>query len=142
MVKFIYAGDKYDKERELVITNVIRIASTIIELPEYIEIEFTKLRTYYGELLLDPRFKSRIRLDESLSSREVIAPIVHELLHLNQVHTGRLRHARHGVYWNGKHYDVRLDEKNHKIYSTFPWEVDVAEKQQKLLEQILSLPEK
>jgi predicted metallopeptidase len=116
---------------------VIRIASTIIELPEYIEIEFTKLRTYYGELLLDPRFKSRIRLDESLSSREVIAPIVHELLHLNQVHTGRLRHARHGVYWDGKHHDVRLDEKNHKIYSSFPWEVDVAEKQQKLLEQIL-----
>ncbi len=137
MVKFIYAGDKYDKERELVIINVIRIASTIIELPKYIEIEFTELRTYYGELLLDPRFKSRIRLDESLSSREVIAPIVHELLHLNQVHTGRLRNARHGVYWDGKHHDVRLDEKNHKIYLSFPWEVDVAEKQQKLLEQIL-----
>lgn len=142
MVKFIYIGDKYDRERELVITNIIRITSTIIELPDYIEVEFADLRTYYGELLLDPRFKSRIRLDEMLSSREVISPIVHELIHLNQVHTGRLKHARHGVYWEGKHYDVKLNTTDTKIYSKFPWEMDVVEKQQKLLEQILFLPEK
>ena len=40
MIKFIYTGDKYDKGRELVVDNVFRIMSTLVELPENIEVEF------------------------------------------------------------------------------------------------------
>lgn len=140
-VKFIYSGEMLDPTKEVVIQRVCDIASIIISLPDTIEIEFKKLENVYGELLMNPRFKNRIRLDERLSTREVIIPLVHELIHLNQVHTGRLRHARNGVYWNNKLYMVDLTNTDIDSWRTYPWEIDVAEKEKKLLQEILRLPE-
>lgn len=139
MVKFIYNTSIFDINREKVITNIFLLTKKYIELPEYLEIEFKKLNpNIYGETLLDTRFKNRIRLNEDLTCKEVIIPLIHELLHLNQIFVGRLVGNRDGsfiwdkrVYRTGKSPDVRE-------WENLPWEVDVAQKQQKLLEKVLN----
>ena len=138
MVKFIYNTSIFDINREKVITNIFLLTKKYIELPEYLEIEFKKLNpNIYGETLLDTRFKNRIRLNEDLTCKEVIIPLIHELLHLNQIFVGRLVGRRDGsfiwdkrVYKTSKSPDVRE-------WENLPWEVDVAQKQQKLLEKVL-----
>lgn len=139
MVKFIYNTSIFDVNREKVITNIFLLTKKYIELPEYLEIEFKKLNpNIYGETLLDTRFKNRIRLNEDLTCKEVIIPLIHELLHLNQIFVGRLVGNRDGSFiWDKRMYrtskfpDVRE-------WENLPWEVDVAQKQQKLLEKVLN----
>lgn len=139
MIKFIYVGDKYDRDRELVVTNIVNIVSTLIDIPDSIEVEFRNLKHIYGELLLDPRFKTRLRLEETLSSKEIIVPLVHELIHLNQVHVGRLKASRDGVFWDNKFYNMKSREITTEVWANLPWERDVANKQQKLLENVLKI---
>lgn len=138
MIKFIYSSDKYDRNRELVVDNIFRIMSTLIELPDNIEVEFRALpESVYGETLIDNRYKNRIRLQESLSPKEVIVPLIHELLHLNQTYTGKLSGRRDGSFvWNKKVYHApktpSLEE-----WSKLPWEIDVVEKEKKILAEVL-----
>jgi hypothetical protein len=138
-IKFIYVTDRYDLLREQVIKNVINIVSEKIELPDFIEIEFRSLPgSIYGETLLDNRFKNRIRLHDSLSAKESIIPVIHELLHLNQVYTGKLSGRRDGSFmWNKKVYHA---PKTPSIveWSKLPWEIDVAEKEKQMLNEVLS----
>jgi len=139
MIKFIYTGEIYDRNRELVAENIVRIMSSMVELPEKIEIEFRKLsESIYGETLLDNRFKNRLRLHEGLSAREIILPLIHELLHLNQVHTGKLSGRRDGSFmWNGKVYTVSKTPTVNE-WSRLPWEIDVAEKEKYYLSEVLN----
>lgn len=141
MVRFIYASDKYDKDRELVVTNICSILSRLIDLPQNIEVEFSPLRdSVYGETILDTRIKNRIRLNEKLSPKESINPTVHELLHLNQIHLGLLSLRRGGIYtWKGKSYNVDVPNITPEIWAQLPWEIDVAHKQQPILAQIMKI---
>lgn len=127
-IRFIYSGDQYSLDRELVITNVINISAEYIELPKSIEIQFIKLSdSIYAEVSLDTRFKNRIKIDENLSPTEVVIPTVHELLHLSQIHTGRLVGRRDGSFlWEGKVY-LPIKGIDHRAWRNLPWEVDVAE---------------
>lgn len=141
MVRFIYAGSAYSKEREVVCSSICYIISTLIDLPENIEIEFKNLKgDRYGETLLDPRFKNRLRLDETLNVKEVMLPLVHELLHLNQTHTGKLSVRRDGVIvWGDRHFKLPNRPITYDESMTLPWEQDVANKQQFLLEIVLKV---
>jgi len=135
MIKFIYAGDAYDKGRELILDKIFNIASEYINLPQYIEVEFRKLNpAIYGETLLERRFKNRIRLHEELNAKECIVPFVHELIHLNQIHERRLMGLRENIFlWEGKTVVSTIDNWHNQ-----PWEIEVLEKQEDLLDKILS----
>jgi hypothetical protein len=139
-LRFIYAGDKYDPKREKVITNIINIIRSELELPDIIEVEFSKLQeSVYGEATVDTRFKNRIKLNETLSPKGCIVPTIHELIHLNQIYTGRLSGRRDGSYlWENKVYPS-VSEISYEQYRKLPWEIDVVERQQKLLHTVLSV---
>lgn len=139
MIRFIYTGDKYDRPRELVVENVCRSVSDIIDIPSDIEVEFRAMaQSIYGETILDYRYRNRIRLHEELSHKEVIIPLIHELLHLNQVHTGKLLGRRDGSFvWNNKVYHTPQTLSIHE-WSKLPWEIDVAEKEKTLLLEVLN----
>ena len=141
MVRFIYAGDKYSKEREQVVEHICTIVSALIELPQVVEVEFAKLRgSVYGETILDTRFRGRFRLSEDLTPKESIRPTVHELLHLNQIHLGKLSARRDGIYvWNKRTYNVKTGEMTAIEWANLPWEIDVANNQQVILEQVLRI---
>lgn len=138
-IKFIYATSHYDSVREQVIRNVLSIVASKVELPDSIEVEFRALPgAVYGETLLDHRFKHRIRLHDSLSPKESIIPLIHELLHLNQVYTGKLSGRRDGSFmWNKKVYHAPKTPSIEE-WSKLPWEIDVAEREKQMLREVLS----
>lgn len=138
MIRFIYRGNSYSEPREKIVENIINIARKFIELPEQIEIEFLDLSpAVYGETVLDYRFRNRIRLNENLNTKDIIIPLIHELLHLNQVVCGYLSAKRNGAYvWKKKIYSLGQNY-SYNEYKSLPWEMDVAQKQQKLLEKVL-----
>jgi hypothetical protein len=141
VIQFIYSGESYNREREQVIENLTNIVASLVALPEQIEIEFKKLNgSIYGETILDPRFPNRIRLSDSLSTKTVIRPLVHELLHLNQTHTGKLSIRRDGTYvWEGRFFRVDTSKVTVEEWAKLPWEQDVANSENYVLQKALAL---
>lgn len=137
---FFYSGEKYDLKREKVITNIIQIIKQHLELPKIIEVQFIKLHnSVYGETSVDYRYRNRIKINESLSAKATIIPTIHELIHINQIYTGRLSGRKDGSYlWEGKVYPP-IKEINHALWKNLPWELDVVDRQPKLLETVLTI---
>ena len=94
----------------------------------------------YGETLLDPRRSiKRITLNVDLDTKALFYPTIHELVHISQIHTGKLAMSRTGVYvWENKTYSVDPIKLPYKEYQKLPWERDAHEQQiilgKKLLE--------
>ena len=140
-VRFIYQGSDWLPDQEKVAINLCLRASKIIDLPDEIEVEFVKmLPSVYGETLLYGRFKNRFRINDCLSPKEIIKPVVHELIHIHQVHIGRLKAMRDGTYiWDGRQYkntDPNLLENSE--YRNLPWEQDVENMMDSILNRIIT----
>lgn len=138
-VYFINLGSE---QYRVVLTSVCMLVGQCISLPEKIEIEFSNLNeSTYAELVLNTRYKNRIKINNKLSVKECINVLIHELLHLQQLHEGRLMVSSQGDYiWNKKSYSAKnIKNLTYKEYNTLPWELDVAQKQQKILKKILEL---
>jgi hypothetical protein len=135
-VTFIYKGSVkppsiYEKFSE----KVINIMKALYVLPDTIEIQFEQMGpSMYGMTMLDPRFPNRIRINQDLSLEEYLLPLTHELIHLHQMFTSRLQSRQGGrILWDKTVYKVNMLEMSYDDYQQLPWELDVAEKQQKLL---------
>jgi hypothetical protein len=104
-------------------------------LPDTIEIQFEEMGpSVYGMTVLDPRFPNRIRINQDLSLEEYLLPLTHELLHLHQMYTNRLQSRPGGrILWDKQSYKVNMMTMSYNEYQQLPWELDVAEKQQKVL---------
>jgi hypothetical protein len=98
----------------------------------------------YGQTTLDPRFSNRVRLNSHLSPKEIIIPLVHELIHLHQTHTKQLSMLRDGtIVWLGRKYGMRSTQNlSYKDYCQLPWEMDVSTKERLLLEKVLDYAKK
>jgi hypothetical protein len=114
---------------------VIDIMKKMFVLPDTIEIQFEDMGpSVYGMTVLDPRFPNRIRINQDLSLEEYLLPLTHELLHLHQMYTNRLQSRPGGrILWDKQPYKVNMMTMSYNEYQQLPWELDVAEKQQKLL---------
>jgi predicted metallopeptidase len=141
-VIFIYQAEGKSLQREAVAIKLCEAVSKIIVLPENIEIEFALLNpSVYGETIINSRFKNRVRLNNTLTAKEIIPALVHELIHLNQTHTGLLSMTRDGRYiWKNKIYKTpHVGQLTFNEHSQLPWEIDVAQKQQKILNEAIQL---
>lgn len=137
-LQFIYTTDEYDVSREKVVINLTNLARKYLELPYSIEVEFAKLAdSSHADTLLNPRFQNRVRLQRTLSSKEVIIPYLHELIHVNQIHKKILVPYRNLVVsWKGKVYN--LDKQlSYSEYQSLPWEADVTNRLPSLVSNIL-----
>ena len=75
---------------------------------------------------------------EDLQINDIMIPLVHELIHLHQMHIGQLMITHAGVYiWEKQTYEVDVTQMMYTDYLRLPWEADVADKQPKLMEEIL-----
>ncbi|MGA1048569.1 MAG: hypothetical protein ACO3UU_11180, partial [Minisyncoccia bacterium] len=121
---------------ESLVTKVTEFVSKLYSLPNKIEIQFENMGpNVYGMTMLDPRFSSRIRLNQDLNYEELIYPLTHELFHLHQMHTCRLQSRSGGrILWETQIYKVATDKLSYREYLELPWEKDVTEKQHKLLD--------
>ena len=141
MLNFIHEENFYSLQKEQLVTNIYKKLCNFIPLPENIEIEFHSMGpSSYGETLLDPRQSiKRITLNVDLDTKALFYPTIHELVHISQIHTGKLAMSRTGVYvWENKTYPVDPIKMPYKEYQKLPWERDAHEQQiilgKKLLE--------
>jgi len=111
----------------------------LLHLPTEVDIEFTALSpSTYGDTMVDYKNQIRIRLNKDLQINDIMIPLVHELIHLHQMHIGQLMITSAGVYvWEKQTYEVDVTQMMYTDYLRLPWEADVADKQPKLMEEIL-----
>ena len=128
-----------DIEKAKVATSLCQAASLYIALPDNIIVELVDLgHNAYGESTLTFNKESKVRINLQLSAKEMIYPLVHELLHLNQIHEGKLSVTRFGdCVWEGKTYKLNQSKMSYKEYTQLPWELDVTSREQQLLANIL-----
>lgn len=139
MIRFYYyRGVSPDNQKEKVAKYICNRLRDYLDLPDIIEIEFVQLGpNNYGETIVDFRYPNRIRINLDLSLNDIVIPIVHELLHLEQIKQGRLTNNRFGdILWENKVYKVKKDI-SYRDYLALPWEEDVAKKQQKVLKNLI-----
>lgn len=148
-ISFFYKDCEPNIEKEKVITNTCILAKKYVMLPDVLDIEIQNFsspnyqrqyRYVLAETVLDSRLKvNRIRINSELNQKEVIIPLVHELVHLNQIVENRLSVYRNGdIFWEGKRYQLKDPTKStYDYYENLPWEIDVRAREQKLLKNIL-----
>jgi hypothetical protein len=135
-----FSGVSVSNEKIQFIIHIYKSITTHLELPETIYVTLTDLgSSSYGETILSPTKKNSIILNSQLTTKELFYPTIHELVHVSQIHTGRLAISRTGVYvWENKTYPVDPNKMPYKEYQKLPWERDAHEQQiilgKKLLE--------
>lgn len=84
---------------------------------------------------------NRIGINYNLPLETVPKILAHELLHVHQKHKGTLKIKPNGhCYWHGILITDKLPEDMpYEEYSNLPWELDVANKQMKVLSEAINL---
>jgi hypothetical protein len=133
-VWFSYPGDDQTEWREVVCRKLTDAVSTVISLPEEIIIRVANLRDgTYGSAALEFRFRNRISISSVLSAEEIPEILVHELIHLNQIHTGVLS----SYLWNNHPCPTTIDKLTYEQHQQLPWELDVAARRAEVLKEAL-----
>ena len=92
----------------------------------------------YADSSLKNNSDKHIRLNLELTVNDILVPLVHELIHVNQMHEGRLMITNDGIFiWNMKTYELIIEDLPYEEYLMLPWELDVSHKQPKLMQEIL-----
>lgn len=137
-ITFLLSDKELDKQTKLVITRICELVYKEIDLPKEIQIEFKNLdESTYGETSLNPRYKNRLSLNKNLSLDELVKPLIHELIHIHQIHIGKLSKRRYNFYiWENKTYNLN-NTLTYQDYCNLPWELDVKEKEDIIHKKIL-----
>lgn len=139
-IKFYYKNNQHSYKHEVIITSFATAIAKVIELPPTLEICLYPLEeNVYGGI--DKNRINRIGINYNLSLMEIPQVLTHELIHVHQKHKGILRIHYSGMcYWHGIPYTKQLPESMpYEEYQNLPWELDVAEKQQKVFSEALKL---
>jgi hypothetical protein len=139
MLYITYLYDKpLDHFTKILVERITGIIAEILELPTELQIEFRKLdKNAYGETSLNPRYKNRITINSELDLSEIMYPLIHELIHVHQIHVNKLFVRPNNIYfWNNKRYNVS-NNPTYEEYINLPWETDVIEKQKMIYKVIL-----
>ena len=134
-MKITFITSTQDDFKLQLVSNICTLVSKHIQLPDHMEVEFRCMDpSSYGETILDPRrLHKRIILNVDLDVKALFYPTIHELVHVSQMHTGKLAISRTGVFvWEKKTYPVDPLKMSYKDYKQLPWEQD-AHKQQQIL---------
>ena len=138
-VWFSYPGDNYAEWREIICRKLSEAVSTVIQLPGEIVIKVSNLgQSTYGSASVEFRYRNQISINSILSAKEIPLVLVHELIHLNQIHTGLLRSSRQGTYyWNNQPYNHDVNTITYEQHQQLPWEIDVANRHAGVLKEAL-----
>ena len=134
-IRYLYFRVNQDINKEKVSTLICEYVSTLLDIPDNIEILFDIMdNNVYGSSILNHRFKNRISINNTLTTRELPYVLTHELIHLNQLKNGLLNVSSSGQYiWNKRYYYVD----NNMDHRTLPWEQDVEARIKPILNKTL-----
>lgn len=128
-----------DKNKEKIIRKVCNILLNKLKLPTKVTIVLKKLEpSVYAETNLQHSNQYKIVINSDLPIRNTIEPLVHELIHLNQIYTGKLVGKKDCYIWQGIEYKSQNGSSETYVdYQNMPWELDVRQRLPKLLEFVL-----
>lgn len=139
-IQFYYKNTKPKREYEVIITSFSIAVSQVIALPDSLEVCLYPLPdNVYGGI--DNIKTNRIGINYNIPIMSLPKILTHELIHVNQKHTGILKINRDGLcYWHGIPYTKSIPENmSYSDYQNLPWELDVANKQQKIFHDALTI---
>ena len=125
-------------------TNKCKVAQAIcdavpLQLPNTLTLEFSIMpANVYGDSTLDNKSNKLVRLNSELRVQDIMIPLVHELIHVNQMHEGKLMITEDGIFiWDTLPYEIDLKNIHYKDYQMLPWEADVRHRQPEALQELL-----
>lgn len=139
MFNIIFISEKpVNNKSKILIKRIYELLQEHLELPKEIQVEFKELDdSVYAETSLNPRYNNRITLNSKLEINEIIKPLIHELIHLEQISKGKLAKRRDGSYlYEGKIYNIKPNM-TYNDYLNLPWENDVLVREKILYKIIL-----
>jgi len=122
---FKYQTPNRNLQKESLIKSVIQRVAGVISLPPFVEVYIYDLgRAVQGGVDMS---MNRVILNTRLTIPEIPKILIHELIHVNQKYTGKLKVNGDGMYlWEGKIYNAKHPEKLSRAeYLALPWEADV-----------------
>lgn len=124
------------KKRQLIIDAIITATSTLMPrvkrtISIYIEVHHGLLSCgVAGDIFQEDNDEFTIRLDSSLDNQELVATILHEMVHLWQYASKRMSQINIGVVRFDKQvYDLKLP------YDQRPWEIEAYIIEQTLMDK-------
>lgn len=139
-IRFNFIDNPSSLQKIKVLENVFSVLYNHLTLPNELLVELRNMGPFsYGETKLDHKSKKTIVLNDSLNSKEIILPFIHELIHIDQIENKKLDMYKNGdIYWEGKKYSNSYVKRcTYKEYLKLPWEQEVVKKQKQLLQIIL-----
>lgn len=137
-VKFYYQSEQRCYKKEIIIRHVVESARGSLDLPDQVEVCLYHLGTgVHGGI--DHARANRLALEIDLLFTDIPTVLVHELIHLDQRHTGKLRiTAAGGYHWQGQEY-LNIDPQTlpRNEYLSLPWEADVSRRLPGILREIV-----
>jgi hypothetical protein len=137
-IRYFYQNNQHSYKHETIINSFAKIASTIIDLPPILEVCLYDLgKNVYGGI--DMIHINRIGINYDVPFDMMPKVLLHELIHVNQKHTGILRIARNGTcYWHGIAVTNKSpSDMTYEEYQSLPWEVDVENRLPELLKSVV-----
>lgn len=139
LLKFIYPRGytctDADRHKENLCDKICMLMRDHLTLPKEIVIEMSMMSpSVYAETYLHYKNTHRIRLNDQLLVNDLVIPLVHELIHLEQLTLGKLMINHEGLYiWDNLSYNIKLNDLHYGDYLQLPWELDVHNRLPKLL---------
>lgn len=124
-VSFKYQTSNKNIQVEHLIKSVVNRVSGVLNLPQFIEVWIYNLPTAVQGGI--DNSMNRVILSSALTLQEIPKILIHELIHINQKFTGKLKINTDGAYlWEGKMYYAKHPETLSRTeYLALPWEADV-----------------
>ena len=139
-IKYYYKDNHHSYKHETIITYFSNAICQVIDLPPTLEVCLYDLgpEVYGG---IDMYRVNRIGINYDLSFEEIPKILVHELIHVNQKHSGILKITNNGsCYWHGVYYtNKKPEDMTYEEYNSLPWEIDVQNRETKVLHSALEL---
>lgn len=139
-IKFIYPKDVLQNvSKEELCSTICNKLHTHLTLPDNVIIEFVWLEKHtHADTYVHYKDGPRIRLSLHLSLNHIVLPLLHELIHLEQMTLGKLMINHEGLYiWEKQPYEVDTTQLPYGEYLQLPWELDAHNRLPNLLEQLL-----
>ena len=139
-IRYFYKNKPQKIKAEAIIDSFANAIGEVIELPNAIEICLYDLgKNVYGGI--DLYAVNRIGLNYDLDYESIPIILTHELIHVNQKHRRHLELRKNGYYyWMGIPYSNKpLEELTFEEYQNLPWEVDVIQRQTKVLQMAMEI---
>lgn len=135
-IKISHSRDsRKDIYKDKLIESIVNKAANFLTLPKLVKIELKKLNpSNYAET--DITNKS-IVINSELDLNDILFPLIHELIHLEQIELGKLNRSKCGKYvWENQVFDIE-ESISYNDYKELPWELDVSKKHYDIVAKIL-----